>query len=90
MSEKLLELSSVVDVLSRTVADLEKQRQLHQVRSAVVTALMHSIVESMPPEQRARVAEAFAAAGATLLALSTPAGRTALERELADMRSRVR
>jgi len=85
MSEKLLELSSVVNVLSRTVGDLEKQRQNNETRSMVLGALVLSILNSFPKEQRAEITRNFQTASAALLETSTNSGRAAFKKEIADV-----
>lgn len=85
MSEKLLELSSVVNVLSRTVGDLEKQRQNNETRSQVLGALVLAILNSFPKEQRAEIARNFQSAAAALLNASTNTGRAALKKEISEV-----
>lgn len=85
MSEKLLELSSVVNVLSRTVGDLEKQRQNNETRSLVLNTLVISILNSLSREQRADVTRNFHSAAAALVEASTRTGRDALKKEIADV-----
>lgn len=85
MSEKLLELSSVVNVLSRTVGDIEKQRQANETRSLVMSALVAAIVGGLPPERRAEIARSFDSAAKALLDASTAAGRQSLKKEIAEV-----
>lgn len=85
MSEKLLELSSVVNVLSRTVGDLEKQRQHNETRSLVMSALVVSILETFPEDRRREVARNFRSAATALVEASTATGRAALRKEIADV-----
>lgn len=85
MSEKLLELSSVVNVLSRTVGDIEAQRQNNETRSLVLNALVVAILNSLPPDRRAEAARNFESAAAALMASSTSASRTALKKEITDV-----
>ena len=85
MSEKLLELSSVVNVLSRTVGDMEKQRQNNETRSQVMSALMLSIVNALPGDRRAEVARLFHTTATALLEASTQTGRVALKKEIAGV-----
>ncbi|HVT34923.1 MAG TPA: hypothetical protein VHE37_05045 [Nevskiaceae bacterium] len=85
MSEKLLELSSVVNVLSRTVGDLEKQRQSNETRSLVMSALMMALINTLPEERRAEVAKNFSSAADALMQASTSAGRAALQKEIASI-----
>ena len=90
MSEKLLELSSVVNVLSRTVADLEKQRQQNETRIALMQALVQSVVGALTREQRTDVARNFETASSVLLAHATPASKPALKKEIADAQNLLR
>lgn len=85
MSEKLLELSSVVNVLSRTVGDMEKQRQNNETRSQVMSALMLSIVNALPGDRRAEIARIFNTTAAALLEASTQTGRVTLQKEIAGV-----
>jgi hypothetical protein len=84
MSEKLLELSSVVNVLSRTVGDLERQRQNNETRSMVLAALVRSIVRSMPEDRRAEIAANFDDAAKALLAAATNTAKQSLKNEIAS------
>lgn len=84
MSEKLLELSSVVNVLSRTVGDMEKQRQSNETKSQVLTALLVSVIQAMSADQRAEARRNFQSATAALINASTRSGRDALKKEIAD------
>lgn len=85
MSEKLLELSSVVNVLSRTVGDMEKQRQNNETRSVALSTLLIAVVNALPAEQRALVAKNFESAAAALLQSSTNTARKALKKEIGDL-----
>jgi hypothetical protein len=89
MSEKLLELSSVVNVLSRTVADLEKQRQQNETRMALMQALAHSIIGVLSSEQRGELSRKLDAAVSVLMAQATPAGRAILKREIAEVQAQI-
>lgn len=86
MDDKLLELSSVMNVLSRTVGDTEKQRQANETRSQVVSALLIAVINALPPDRRTEVARNFESAAAALLQAATNAGRASLSREIADIR----
>lgn len=85
MSEKLLELSSVVNVLSRTVGDMETQRQNNETRTLVMNALAVAILNALPPDRRAEAARNFESAAAALIASSTSTSRNALKKEIADV-----
>lgn len=85
MSEKLLELSSVVNVISRTVADLEKQRQQNETRAIALNALVMAMLNALPSESRAEALRNFHAAAEGLLATATPTSRNALKKELEDV-----
>ena len=85
MSEKLLELSSVVNVLSRTVGDMEKQRQSNETRALVLNTLVLAVANALSREQRAEVIRNFDSAAAALVEASTRAGREALKKEIADV-----
>jgi hypothetical protein len=85
MSEDLFELSSMVNVLSRTVGDLEKQRQDMETRSAALNQLVLAILNALPAENRAEARRNFDAACEGLLAHTWPARRQALQREIAAL-----
>lgn len=85
MSEKLLELSSVVNVLSRTVGDMEKQRQNNETRSQVLNTLVIAVLSALSHEQRAEVTRNFESAAKALIEASTRTGRDALKKEIADV-----
>ena len=82
MSEKLLELSSVVNVLSRTVGDMERQRQNNETRSMVMSALVGAILNALPDERRAEVVKNFESAAQALIEASTSASRQQLKNEI--------
>lgn len=84
MSEKLLELSSVVNVLSRTVGDLENQRQAHELRNQVTNALLHALLTTLPDAQRAEVGRSFRAQAQLLGQGATASGKAALKRAIAE------
>ena len=85
MSEKLLELSSVVNVISRTVGDIEQQRQNNETRALVHNALLMALYSSLSPEQRLQASRAFDSAAEALLQTSTRASREALRKEINDI-----
>lgn len=85
MSEKLLELSSVVNVISRTVGDIEQQRQNNETRALVHNALLMALYNVLPPEQRLQVSRSFDSAAEALLLASTRASREALRKEITDI-----
>lgn len=85
MSEKLLELSSVVNVISRTVADLEKQRQQNETRSSVQGALVVALYQALTPAQRSLALKSFTSTAQSLLDAGTSASRTALKKEIAEV-----
>lgn len=89
MSEKLLELSSVVNVISRTVGDIEQQRQNNETRALVHNALLMALYNSLPPEQRLQVSRAFDSAAEALLLSSTRASRDALRKEITDIQRMI-
>lgn len=85
MSEKLLELSSVVNVISRTVGDIEKQRQNNETRLLVMSALLSAVVNAFPKERRTEILRNFDSAATALLEASTSAGRSAMKKEIAGV-----
>lgn len=86
VDDKFLELSQVMNVLSRSVGDIEKQRQINETRSHVLSALVIALVNALPPDRRIEVAKNFESAAAALLQASTSAGRASLQREISDIR----
>lgn len=86
VDDKFLELSQVMNVLSRSVGDIEKQRQINETRSHVLSALVIALVNAMPPDRRTEVAKNFESAAQAMLQASTSAGRASLNREIADIR----
>jgi hypothetical protein len=85
VSGDLFELSSMVNVLSRTVGDLEKQRQDIETRSAVLNQLVLAVLNALPAERRADALQQFASACRGLLEDATPTRRQALQREIAAL-----